>query len=150
MEKLTIDYTRFKPVATLPAEDRMLVEKARLALETAYAPFSGFKVGAAVLMDDGEVFTSNNQESEVFPAGMCAERSLLYYVQANYSDRKVEAIAIASEPAEKECYPCGICRQVLFDAEKRQGAPIRVIMSGRHSATVVDSAKSLLPFTFEL
>lgn len=91
-----------------------------------------------------------NQESEVFPSGMCAERSLLYYVQSNRSGRKVRALAIASLPASRECSPCGACRQVIADTEKRQGAPIRLILCGACSATVVESARALLPFTFEL
>ena len=87
---------------------------------------------------------------EVFPAGMCAERSLLFHAGACHADDPIEALAIASEPSERECYPCGQCRQVLLDAERRQGAPIRIIMSGAGGATVVDSAVRLLPFTFQL
>ena len=66
------------------------------------------------------------------------------------ADDPIEALAIASEPSERECYPCGQCRQVLLDAERRQGSPIRIIMSGAGGATVVDSAVRLLPFTFQL
>lgn len=150
MEKFIINYTHYKSLKDLPAEDRMLIEKVEEVSETAYAPFSGFKVGAAVLLDNGEIFTSNNQESEVFPAGMCAERSLLYYVQANYSDDKIKSLALISRPGKKECTPCGICRQVIFDAEKRQGSPIRIIMGSNTTATVVENGKSLLPFAFEL
>ena len=86
----------------------------------------------------------------MFPSGMCAERSLLYYLQANFSGVRIVALATASVPGERECYPCGACRLVLADTEKRQGSPIRVVMCSGHSATVVQEARQLLPFTFEL
>ena len=68
----------------------------------------------------------------------------------NYADDPIETLAIASNPSERECYPCGQCRQVMVDVERRQGSPMRVIMSGRGTATVLDSAARLLPFTFIL
>lgn len=112
--------------------------------------YSKFRVGAAARLRSGTILCGSNQESEVFPAGMCAERSLLFHAGACHADDPIEALAIASEPSERECYPCGQCRQVLLDAERRQGAPIRIIMSGAGGATVVDSAVRLLPFTFQL
>lgn len=153
MDKKThsFEYLHYRPADTLPEEDSMLVAKAAEACRTAaYAPYSNFRVGAAALLEDGEILSAGNQESEVFPSGMCAERSLLYYVQANRPGRTIRTLAIASAPAPRECYPCGACRQVIADTEKRQGAPIRVVMCGADSATVVESARELLPFTFEL
>lgn len=149
-KKYSFDYESYAGLSGLSAQDADLVRCARKACGTAYAPYSGFKVGAAVRLASGRVLTAGNQESEVFPAGMCAERSLLYYCMSNFGDDPVSAIAIASVPGEKECYPCGMCRQVMVDAEKRQGTPIRVIMSGKDSATVVDTSVKLLPFAFEL
>ena len=72
------------------------------------------------------------------------------YAQANYADDPIETLAIASNPSARECYPCGQCRQVMVDVERRQGSPMRVIMSGNGTATVVDTAARLLPFTFVL
>lgn len=149
MEKFSFDYTRYDSLRNMGEEEQRLVESARRACGNAYAPYSNFKVGAAVLLDNGEIVTAANQESEVFAEGMCAERSLLYYVQANYRDNKIKALAIASDPAQRECYPCGACRQIIYDTEKRQGTPIRIIMTGSNSASVVESGKDLLPFTFE-
>ena len=74
----------------------------------------------------------------------------LVAAQANHADDPIEALAIASDPSERECYPCGQCRQVLVDVERRQGTPLRVIMSGGGTASVVSSATLLLPFTFKL
>ena len=85
-----------------------------------------------------------------YPSGLCAERSLMFYAEANYADDPIESLAIASRPSERECYPCGQCRQVMVDVERRQQSPMRVIMSGGGTASVVESAALLLPFTFSL
>lgn len=150
MEKFTFDYERYDAHSKLCEQDRALVEAAKAACETAYVPYSRFHVGAAALLASGRVITGSNQESEVFPAGVCAERNLLYHHQAHHPDDRIVALAIASRPDERECYPCGICRQVIVDTERRQGTPIRVIMSGRDSATILSPASNLLPFTFKL
>ena len=151
MEKeFTFAYEHYNALEELSAADRALVEEAVKATERAYAPYSHFHVGAAARLRSGRVLTGSNSESEVFPAGLCAERSLLFYAQANHADDPIEAIAIASNPSERECYPCGQCRQVLVDVERRQQQPMRVIMYGGGSASVVRSAELLLPFTFVL
>ena len=130
--------------------DRELTEAAFEATTHAHAPYSGFKVGAAARLQSGEIITAANCESEVFPSGLCAERSLLYHYASNYASSPIVALAIASDPSERECYPCGACRQVMLDAESRQQSPIRIIMAGGGTATIVESAKDLLPFTFKL
>ncbi len=141
-------------IKELHINDQKLIELARKACGKAYAPFSGFRVGAAARLDDGTTLAASNQESEVFPEGMCAERVLLYWIQANYANRKIVSFALAAEqnakPTEREVYPCGACAQIFADTEKRQGAPIKILMCGAENCTVVDSAKSLIPFTFEL
>ena len=151
MEKtLAITYHHFDSLESLPKADKELVQAARQATEKAFAPYSNFKVGAAALLRSGEVVSAANCESEVYPSGLGAERVLLYHLQINHADDPIVAFAIASVPAERECYPCGSCRQTLLDAQKRQQSPIRIIMSSAESATVVDSAEELLPFSFKL
>ena len=151
MEKqFTFAYEQYASVAELSAEDRALVEAAVAATERAYAPYSHFHVGAAARLASGRILTGSNSESEVVPAGLCAERSLLFYAQANHADDPIVSLAIASNPSERECYPCGQCRQVLVDVERRQKSPMRIIMYGGGSASVVRSAELLLPFTFVL
>ena len=145
-----IIYEQFDSYEALSAEDRALVEAATEATRRAYAPYSNFRVGAAARLLSGEIITAANCESEVFPSGMCAERSLLYFHASNQPDNAITELAIASSPSERECYPCGACRQALFDAETRQGRAMRIVMAGGGTATVVDSAESLLPFTFKL
>ncbi len=149
-KKFSFDYRHYDSLAALSPDDRQLAASAKEACSSAYAPSSHVQVGAAARLASGKVITGSNQESEVFPAGVCAERSLLFHYQAHHTDDPIVALAIASIPDERECYPCGMCRQVINDTEKRQGTPIRVIMCGRDSATVISSASPLLPFTFEL
>jgi cytidine deaminase len=148
-DRLEIGYYKYT-IDSLPAQDRVLVVEAQAALKKAYPKYSGFSVGAAVRLASGKILHGANSESEVFPSGICAERSVLYYAEAIHSDDPVVALAIASDPSERECYPCGGCRQVILDVERRQGTPIRVIMSGNGSASIVESAQLLLPFTFQL
>lgn len=149
-KKLEISYSHYSSLDQMPAADRVLVVEAERALKKAYPKYSGFSVGAAVRLADGTILHGANSESEVFPSGICAERSVLYYAEANYASSPIEALAIASDPSERECYPCGACRQVILDVQRRQQRPIRLIMSGGGSATVVDNAEALLPFTFQL
>ena len=136
--------------AELPEADRTLVAEAERATRRSHAPYSKFRVGAAARLASGKVLHAGNFESEVFPAGLCAERSLLFYVQTNYPDDPIETLAIASDPSPRECYPCGQCRQVMVDVERRQGRPMRIVMSGGGTASAVDTAEKLLPFTFKL
>ena len=151
MEKqFCFDYEHYAALAELPEADRKLVAEAERATANAHAPYSKFCVGAAARLRSGKILYGSNFESEVYPAGLCAERTLLFYAQANYADDPIETLAIASNPSERECYPCGQCRQVMVDVERRQGSPMRVIMGGRGTATVLDSAALLLPFTFIL
>lgn len=147
---IELKYSHADRLEELSAEDLQLVKEAEEATAKAYAKYSGFRVGAAVRLRSGKILHGANSESEVFPSGLCAERSLLYYVEANYADDPVDALAIASNPSERECYPCGGCRQVILDVERRQGSPIRIIMSGNGTASIVESAELLLPFTFKL
>lgn len=151
MEKrLEINYRHYDSAEEMPDDLRQLVNHALEALDDAHAPYSHFRVGAAARLDNGEILHAANIESEVFPSGLCAERSLLYYLQSNRRNNRIEALAIASQPSERECYPCGGCRQAMVDAERRQRAPFKVVMYGNGTATVVDSAADLVPFTFIL
>ena len=113
-------------------------------------PTRPIRTSGSARLRSGKILYGSNFESEVYPAGLCAERSLMFYAQANYADDPIETLAIASNPSARECYPCGQCRQVMVDVERRQGSPMRVIMSGNGTATVVDTAARLLPFTFVL
>ncbi|MEG2365989.1 MAG: cytidine deaminase [Alistipes sp.] len=149
-KKIVFDYKHYDSLAAMSDEDRKLVAEAERATANAHAPYSNFHVGAAARLRSGKILYGSNFESEVYPAGLCAERSLLFYAQANYAADPIETLAIASVPSQRECYPCGQCRQVMVDVERRQKSPMRVIMSGGGSASIVESATLLLPFTFIL
>ena len=146
--KFTFEY--YDSLDTLPAADRQLVDKAREACSRAYAPFSGFKVGAAARLSSGKIISAANQESVVFPAGTCAEQNLLTTWQSQYCNDPIESMAITSMPGNTECHPCGICRQVLNDTEKRQGSPIRIILASETEASIVSTSAHLMPFNFKI
>ena len=151
MEKrVEINYRHYASLDEMPSDERTLVVEAQQALKKAWAKYSNFKVGAAIRLRSGKILHGANSESEVFPSGICAERSVLYYAEANHASDPVVALAIASDPSERECYPCGGCRQVILDVERRQGRAIRLIMSGNGTASIVETAQALLPFTFQL
>lgn len=149
-KQYSFDYESYDSLSELNEQDMELVRRAKEACYTAYAPYSDFKVGAAARLASGRIVTGSNQENDVFPAGICAESNLMHHCMSNHKDDKVISMAVTSVPADKECYPCGICRQIISNAEDRQGTPIRVIMAGRDSATVIDTSKKLLPFVFKL
>jgi Cytidine deaminase len=138
--------------ADLPLDDKVLLKAAEKALESAYAPFSTFQVGAAVRLSDGSVVTGSNQENAAFPSGLCAERTALFYAHAQYPHLKVEAIAITAATegvlVAEPVYPCGACRQVMLESEKRAGKPVRVIMGSRGKVQIVEGIGALLPLSF--
>lgn len=134
--------------------DRHLVEQARQATYTSYAPYSHFSVGAAVLLDNGEVVAGSNQENAAFGAGTCAERSALFYAQSHYPDQPVRAIAIAARGVDGQftavpISPCGICRQVLVEVQTRAQHLVRVILYGENEIWSIASVSDLMPFQFD-
>ncbi|MFI3289272.1 MAG: cytidine deaminase [Rikenellaceae bacterium] len=149
-QTLTLKYTKYDSLVEMTTADQELIKEAREAAKSSYAPYSKFAVGAAARLSSGRIIHGANSESEVFPAGVCAERALLFHASCSYANDAIVDMAIVSLSTDSECYPCGLCRQSLVDAERRQGSKIRVIMAGATSATVVESAQLLLPFTFEL
>ncbi len=138
---------------SLSPDDRALCEAAVEATSRAYAPYSHFHVGAAILLSNGEVITGANQENAAFPSGTCAERSACFYAHARYPEAKFRAIAIAARNSEGHLTepptaPCGACRQALLEYETLAGAPVRVMLVGRENVFAVPSVKSLLPLAF--
>lgn len=137
----------------LDAESKYLAHKAKDAANHAYAPYSKFLVGAAVLLKDGAVITGTNQENAAYPSGMCAERVALYAAAAQHPEQHIMKIAvIAKRKGGKEILPatsCGPCRQVMLEFEQRQESPIEVVMlNSDHKWVKAPSAESLLPFCF--
>lgn len=136
----------------LSHDELTLVETAREAALRAYAPYSEFKVGAAVLLDNGEIISGNNQENAAYPSGMCAERITVYYANARYPFVPIRAIAITAfhkNAFTETISPCGACRQVLAEAERRFKKPIKVLLCGRQSIRIIERATDLLPLCFD-
>ncbi len=149
-QTLTLHYRPVEPLSALNEADSHLVAEARQALACSYAPYSGYRVGAAARLASGRIVTAGNQESPVFPAGLCAERVLLFRHMAEAPDDPIVTLAVTSESEDRVCTPCGGCRQVMADVIARQGQPFRIIMCSSRSALVVDDASALLPFAFSL
>ncbi|MDR2764495.1 MAG: cytidine deaminase [Tannerella sp.] len=154
MEIETVEITvRTFRTEELSGEEKQWMDAAISAAEKAYAPYSGFRTGAAVALADGRLVTGNNQENIAFPSGLCAERVALFSAAACYPDVPVKALAVAAirnGSIVPSIAPCGACRQVLQETERRQRHPVRILLCGSEQVRCVDSAASLLPLAFEL
>lgn len=155
MEKTTINitYTQYLSAAELEEADRTLLDIARTITKNAYAPYSNFNVGAAARLMNGEIITGTNQENASFPAGICAERTLLSVAASLFPGVAIDTIAISYMPvggaSDKPITPCGICRQSLKEYEARVGRPIRLVLGGTEGGVIVlDNITSLLPLSF--
>lgn len=138
----------------LPAADREAVEAARRATANSYAVYSHFNVGAAVRLEDGTIVCGTNQENAAYPSGLCAERTTLFWANSQYPDKAVDLLAIAartdSGELERPIPPCGACRQVILETEKRFNRPVRIILYGSSECYVIeDGIKALLPLSFD-
>jgi cytidine deaminase len=152
-KKITIHYEEFSDWKELDKKERSMVEKAYEMCATAYAPYSNFQVGAAVLLSNGEVVGGSNQENLAYPSGLCAERVALFYAGANFSKETIETIAIVAKgdlvPFDKLLSPCGSCRQVMLESETRQDRPIRILLVSQNGVAIVfHSVLDLVPFAF--
>lgn len=148
-----IAYTLYASKNELKQEHQNLIDSALNARTRAYTPYSEFNVGAAVLLENGEVIEGNNQENAAYPSGLCAERVALFYANSRYPEVPVKAIAIAAGKkqhiTQDPVTPCGSCRQALLESEIRFRQPISIIMYGTNNILMIENAKSLLPFSFK-
>ncbi|TAG09983.1 MAG: cytidine deaminase [Sphingobacteriia bacterium] len=147
------EYEVYPSVKSLEKEDIILLEKARVVTETAYAPYSDFQVGAVALLANGEIVQGSNQENASYPVGLCAERVLLSAISSIYFNTQIKTIAISyhnlNGKSNRPISPCGICRQTLLEYEMRQKHPIRLIMGGMDGKVfVIPNAGMLLPLSF--
>lgn len=151
-KNLVLEYSEYTALQELAEADVKLIGKAIEIAKKSYSPYSKFPVGAAVQLDNDEVFAGNNQENIAYPSGTCAERTVLNYVHANFPNNKIKVIAITALASSSSfpVTPCGFCRQVLVELEQNQGAPIKVMLHKIDGTTYVfESALSLLPLAFE-
>ena len=153
-QKFEFEYDLLENANELSTADQELLEAAKKATNTAYAPYSKFNVGAAARLSSNTIIIGSNQESASFPVGICAERALLNSVGSQFPHETIHTMAISYEPVGKPSVepisPCGMCRQSLLDYENRFQSPIKIIMAGMSGKVmVVHSATHLLPFGFD-
>ena len=155
MKKFEIitEVTELSSASELSAEEKNLLALAKKATKSAYAPYSNFFVGAALLLENGVIVCGNNQENMAFPSGLCAERVAFFSAGATYPNVPIKTIAITARSQkltiDKPITPCGDCRQVMAESEGRHKKNIRVILSGEKGKIyIVESIKALLPLMF--
>lgn len=153
-KKLEFTYSEYEKDEGVPDEIQELIENAILATDTAYAPYSLYRVGAAVKMSNGEIIKGSNQENVAYPSGLCAERVALYAASSAYPDMDVKSIAVTVKhdfiDALEVFSPCGACRQVMAEIEAKAGRNIEIIVHAPDGKThVFDGVSQLLPFSFK-
>ena len=152
--KFSAELDVFEDQSQLPQEIQKVMKQAIQARDHAYAPYSSFKVGAALLMDNNEVVIGSNQENASYPSGLCAERTAIYYAGAKYPQMLIKAIAISAKSLHKEITspipPCGACRQAISEYEVNQEKGIPIYFMGEKGKEYrAKSIKELLPFIFD-
>lgn len=155
ISKLSIvtEFEVYNSAADLSKKEAELLSEAQKMVKSAYAPYSEFHVGAAVLLENGKIVTGNNQENAAYPSGLCAERVAIFYAGAQYPNVAIKAIAISVKSKnvviKEPLSPCGGCRQVIAEYENKFEKPIRIIMSGEKGQIyIAKSIESLLPLMF--
>lgn len=150
--RLDISYKAYASVDELPADDRELVLKAIDASKGSYAPYSHFNVGAAVRLSDGHIVQGSNQENAAYPSGQCAERTAMFAAGAQYPDLAMVSLAVAGGPdmtlCDEPATPCGACRQVMAEYQKKGGRPMSVLLVGGAQIWKFDRVDDILPFIF--
>lgn len=151
--EIKLSFLEFNSIEELDDNDRILLQKAKEAAKNAYAPYSKFRVGAAVRLANGLIVTGNNQENAVYPVGLCAERVALFSAQAQYPDQPIVAIAVTAIGSDNKVTqpvpPCGSCRQVMVETETRSRQPLRLIMQGEEGPIIIsEKMDNMIPLTF--
>lgn len=152
IKEIKIKIVEYNSIKELNQEDKALINSAKIATDTAYSPYSNFSVGAAVLLENGEIITGNNQENAAYPSGLCAERVALFYANSKFPNIAVKSIAIVAKNNNKfnsiPVPPCGACRQVMLETEMRFKKPIKVILFGEKKIQIINKVTDLLPLDF--
>jgi cytidine deaminase len=156
MKKITLQ-SEIKVAASideLNSSDTEILLRAKEAAKGAYAPYSNFKVGSAVLLENGVIVIGNNQENAAFPVTMCGERNAIFSASAQYPNTPIIAVAItiisANGNIDRPVPPCGSCRQVIYETETRHQKDIRIVLQGDSGDIyIIDSVKDILPIFFD-
>lgn len=155
MEKKVISstFSVYQNLEELPTKIQTLFDRAVIARDKAYAPYSDYLVGAAILLESGEIVTGSNQENAAYPSGLCAERTAIFYAGAKYPDQKIEGLVITVKSLHKKVDspgpPCGACRQSIAEYEFKQQQDIEIYMRGETGKILKsNSLLDLLPLAF--
>jgi len=153
LKKLVLSFEEYTTVEELSSTEQKLFARAREASQQAYAPYSKFKVGCALLLENGEVVTGNNQENAAYPLGLCAERVAFFNAGANHKGVKIMQAAVYAESelftVSHAISPCGACRQAMSEYENNQGSPIPMVMGGQLGSIIkIQAVADLLPLSF--
>lgn len=152
-QEIGFELTVFENFQELSSEEQSLMKAAITARKNAYAPYSSFQVGAAILLENEEIITGNNQENASYPSGLCAERVAIFYAGANFPNVPIKAIAISATSinhvVDQPAAPCGNCRQAISEYEVKQKLPIKILMMGEEGQILKCNAMSdILPLAF--
>ena len=144
----------YDSIDEVPQDVQDLMQKAIEVRDAAYAPYSNFKVGAAIYLENEEIVVGSNQENASYPSGLCAERTAVYYAGARFPDTRILKIAISAKSMRQKVLspvpPCGACRQALVEYEVKQEEPIELYFMGESGKVMkADSVKDLLPLVFD-
>ena len=152
-KNIVIQLTEVEDIDQLNDEEKGLVKASREMTDQAYAPYSEFYVGAAVLLDNGEIIRGSNQENGAYPSGLCAERVAVFAASAMFPGVPMKTIAISARTnrldMDAPVSPCGACRQVMLEYETLQQRPVRLLLSKENGKiTIIDKVEDLLPLSF--
>ncbi len=152
-EKIEISFIRAR-FNEITKEEQNLIDKAKSSIKNAYAPYSGFLVGASLLLNNGEIVTGSNQENVAYPSGLCAERVALFYAGSKYPNITIKMIAITAKSKTFEITdiisPCGACRQVMAEYQEKQGKNIKILLHTQdNEILILKRVEDLLPFMFK-
>lgn len=153
LHQITIRYWKYSQGSELDADQQRVLETAQQAATLAYAPYSNYRVGAALLLEDGSLIQGCNQENASYPCGICAERSALFTYGASGSRAGILKVAVTVlrqiPPGGIPAAPCGLCRQVLSESERMNPGPMEILLGSINGPTLLfQSALDLLPFSF--
>ena len=155
MEKqIKINFEAIESYNHLDETEKKLFEKAQKIRDSAYAPYSNFTVGCAILLENGEIITGSNQENAAYPSGLCAERTTIFWIGANFPDLKIKKLFVIGAPKEAisstPIPPCGACRQSILEYEAKQNEEIEIYFASLDGAIYkTKSIRDLLPFSFD-
>lgn len=152
MSNYSFTYDRYDNLEQLSEQEQVLVLAAQEISQNAYAPYSKFKVGCTVQLDDGKIIKGTNIENAAYPVGLCAERAVLSHTKSNYPNAIVRRMAVSyssKKTMDKIIFPCGMCRQFILEYQLTNSRPIELVLHAPNGGVIIiKNAADLLPFGF--